>query len=114
MSRGQHVLAALSAALLTAHAIAGFYLPRMPAWRMFAYADRYTVEAWDRAGTPVDLRAYVPARAYVNHPHAAYEIAQWWARRHPERTPLVGIIMLYPDDGGPGRRTGFRLPETPR
>lgn len=108
MSRSAHVVAVLTAAALAAHAVAGFWLTTLPGWRMFAYADRFSVRAVAH-GEPVDFRDWVPARAYVNNPYQAWDILQWIARRHPEHTPMLGEISVYPDDGGPPARRSFRL-----
>lgn len=94
MTRRQRLIALLFVVLSGGHAVVGFIDLRVPAWQMFKTVDRYEYELFDASGDPVDLRDYVPHRAYLTHQVLIPMIAAWVVRTHPQLAPLSGQLSV--------------------
>ena len=70
------------------HGCGGFF-NNLPAWKMFHSIDRWEYALTDVKGASVDIRDYVPERSYVVSSHrSVFIVAQWIAKKFPEKTPL--------------------------
>lgn len=88
MTQRQFGFAVTIMLIATTHGVVGFFHP-MPAWKMFRKIDRWSYEAQDVDGNPIDFRAYVPPRAYtVAGHHSVFSISRWLAETQPERLPF--------------------------
>lgn len=108
MRKSQAIFAVCFVLFTSAHAIVGYFNPRIPAWKMFKYIPRFSYEIEDRFGQSIDVRDYVQTRAYViGSAKTPYEIAEWLAQTQPERLPIVGTIDVWRD--GEVKQARFRF-----
>jgi hypothetical protein len=62
----------------------------------------------DRSGRAVDVREYLPSRAYwFANRTIPIAVGLWLARTHPEMAPLSGSLVVW--DGGVARRHRFLI-----
>ena len=59
----------------------------LPGWHMFETVDRLD-PVTDRDGRPVDIRAVLPANAWLTQRSELGAIVQWICRRDPSRAPF--------------------------
>ncbi|WP_372369289.1 hypothetical protein [Candidatus Uabimicrobium sp. HlEnr_7] len=81
------------------HCLSGVAVRDMPAWKMFKNVDRYEYLLVDCNGQKINIRDYLPHRAYsINQCSVVTKIAKWWATKNPQRLPLQGKIKIWKFD----------------
>ena len=96
-------------ALALVQGVVGLMAPRrFPGWQLFRRVDRFEYSMVDRGGRSVDVRDYLPSRAYwINSRAAPIAVGLWLARTHPEAAPLSGRLRVW--DGGVARQHRFLI-----
>lgn len=81
---------------------------RFPGWQLFRKIDRFEYSMVDRGGRAVDVREYLPSRAYWMVSRATpIAVGLWLARTQPQRAPLSGRLVVW--DGGVARQHRFLI-----
>jgi hypothetical protein len=81
---------------------------RFPGWQLFRRIDRFEYSMVDRGGRSVDVRHYLPSRAYwIGSQTIPIAVGHWLARTRPEMAPLSGSLVVW--DKGVARRHLFLI-----
>jgi len=106
---GRRLVALGLMALALLQGVVGLLEPRrFPGWQLFRRFDRFEYSMVDRSGRAVDVRDYLPSRAYwIGSCTIPIAVGLWLARTRPETAPLSGTLVVW--DGGVARRHRFLI-----
>lgn len=106
---GRRFFALALMALSLLQGVAGLLEPRrFPGWQLFRNVDRFEYSMVDGSGRAVDVRDYLPRRAYWFITRTVpLAVGLWLARTRPEMAPLSGSLVVW--DGKVERRHLFLI-----